>query len=275
MFNMCSNIFLSFLILSSTAGFSTANLTQKPSIIYAHEAEKDLELCETSNLKSALFNFESKGGTLIRMDGDTAPFQLEAGDHVFPSCSAGVNRSQTLWNVLRPFSGIIVLHKPHATRQGFDPYNGKKNWKLLKPPHDDDEFFKWAGVERSQRIGFDVFKDFMKKDTASESEFALMANYYDKHYYHPAIDPGTKRVYITFSQNAHVHLHRLAQSNPSLHNVVVLYYPLPDLIAKPIPDSGIAARSVEAFQDFADKIKKYLDFSSVESSEKVSVNIGS
>src|ERR1700722_3198157 len=114
----------SFMLIGSS-GFA-ANVTD-PSIsmhrIDSHEVEKDLENQADSSVSTVLAEFRAKGGTFIRLDGDAPPYHLAAGDAVFPACSGGNNRSQTLWGVLLPYADQITLMQPHATRYGFDPYN--------------------------------------------------------------------------------------------------------------------------------------------------------
>lgn len=133
-------LLLYFFMLISTVTL-TANdheITQPIHVnrpIYPHEADKELQENLTSSLEASLREFKAKGGTVIRLDGATLPYQLLPGDMVFPSCSGAQNRSQTLWNLLRPYSDKISLKQPHATFYGFDPYNGKANW--LRKSSDD------------------------------------------------------------------------------------------------------------------------------------------
>jgi hypothetical protein len=186
---------------------------------------------------------------------------------VFPACSAGSNRSQTLWNVLRPYAEKITLMHPHATRYGFDPYNGRLNQRhSRRMRRQNDEFTLWAGVSKSKKFGWDVFEqEYLVRQATSEA-LSKMRNYYDSHYYHPACKPETRRVYITFAKNAHIHLYRLSQTNASLENVVVLFFPLEDLIHNPLPEWETYPHSVKCYSELSAKIRAYLDFSQLESS---------
>jgi len=233
------------------------------SIIYAHECDEDLEQNESSRLQASLSEFTARGGVLIRMEGEAIPFSLKAGDRVFPSCSGANNRSQTLWNILQLYDGVISLQPPHATRYGLDPYNGKVNWNRTTHIHEDDEFIKWAGLCKSPKFGWNVFNDYFLKDTATPGDLNAITEYYNTHYFKPAVPFGIRRVYITFSKNAHVHLYRLNQTNSTLDNVVVLFYPIDDLIANPLPEWETPPRSIKAYRELAFMLEKYLDFSRI------------
>lgn len=238
-----------------------SSLNQLPLVIHENEADEDLELNTASNLQTCLAEFTAKGGTIIRLEGDTEPFRLKRYDVVYPSCSGANNRSQTLWRLLSTFDGAIRLQQPHATRYGFDPYNGKVNWNRTHHIQKDDQFKLWAGVNKSKKFGWHLFQDWLERDDASESDLSMMTEYYNTHYYNPGTPENIRRIYITFAKNAHAHLYRLNQTNASLQNVFVLFYPLEDTIAHPLPDSGIQPRSIEAYEDLASKISKYLDCS--------------
>lgn len=242
--------------------------------IFANEADEDLEMNESSRLEISIAEFTAKGGILIRMDGETRPFQLQAGDVVFPACSAGSNRSQVIWGLLRKYEGIS-LQSPHATRYGFDPYNGKVNWKRSSHvPYPSDEFIKWSGVHKSTKFGWDLFGDWLAKNEATQNELALLTEYYNTRYYCPSISSDTRRIYITFAKNGHAHLHRLNQTNSTLENVFVLFYPLEDLIANPLPEWETFPRSFKTYANFAYMLEKYLDFSNLFLREGYPVRIG-
>lgn len=255
-------VLFALILLSSFRGFAMdCSVKELRPLIYANEFDEDLEMNESSNLKNSVASFNAKGGTLKRMDGDASPFQFEAGDVVFPACSGANNRSQTLWALLRPYDGVISLQLPHATRYGFDPYNGRTNWERSFHFYDNDEFVKWAGCPKSKKFGWDSFKDWLSKGEASISELAMMTEYYNTHYYNPTLPVGTRRIYIAFAKNAHVHLHRLSQTNISLENVIVLFFPIEDIIAKPVSELETPPRSIKAYQKLASILEKYLDFS--------------
>lgn len=250
------------ILLSGSVTFSMElPKNEQNTIIFSHEADDYLERSEHSNLKNSLSEFIKKNGTIIRMAGETAPFKLEVGDVIFPSCSGGNNRSQTLWGLLQVYRNAISLQSPHATRYGFDPYNGGIDWQHIKHIQKNDEFVQWAGQSKSIKFGWNFFKDWLLKNEVTTNDLALMTEYYDMHYFNPNLPLGTRRIYISFAKNAHVHLYRLIQSNVSLDNVIVLFYPVEDLIASPLPEWETYPRSVQAYIQLASMIEKYLDFS--------------
>lgn len=224
------------------------------------EIDNDLQQHKTSQLETVYAEFCKKGGTILRLDKDTPPFQILPGDIIFPSCSGGNNRSQTLWNILRPYSDRITLNPPHATCYGFDPYNGKANWNRTTSAA-DDEFFLWAHTEKSTKFGWDVFKNWLTKTEGTPEDLKMMHEYYDQYYYNPAVSPTKRRIYITFAQNAHIHLYRLSQANDSLTNVTVLFFPLADLLKHPLPEWNTYPKSVKTYVEFAAILSAYLDFS--------------
>lgn len=220
--------------------------------------DPDLEKHVESNFETSLSSFMGKGGSYIVLEGEVA-FKLLKEDVVFPSCSGANNRSQTLWNLLREFGSHITLMAPHATRYGLDPYNGKANWhRTYHFRRPDDQFIEWAGVAKTQKFGWDQFESWLTKSAASDEELDLLWNYYTENYYNPSIEG--RRVYITFAQNAHAHLFRLSQTNCSLDNVVLLSYPLPDLIHDPLPEWNSAPRSKQSYINLAAIIARHLDF---------------
>lgn len=247
-----------FFVLSGFAMDLTSNEIR--SVIYANEVDSDLQADPSSLLENCLEEFLAKGGTLIRLDGDVDPFVFLKGDVVFPSCSGANNRSQTLWNLLRGYNESISVQIPHATRYGFDSFNGQVNWNRTQHNHDDDEFFKWAGVNKSPKFGSDLFNDWLSRTDASSDDLAMMTEFYNTHYYSPIVPDGARKIYITFAKNAHVHLYRLNQTNTSLENVYVLFYPVEDLIAKPLPEWQAPPRSIKAYQNLTLILEKYLNF---------------
>ena len=259
------SIFFCIYLLMFTSLITATETTSNKACLVAspidwNEVDEDLQSVEGSSLMKVLTVFQEKGGTIIRLDGNAAPYQLLPGDMVFPSCSAGINRSQTLWNVLRPYSDKITLRQPHATRYGLDPFNGKVNWHRVEGKASSDDYYLWAGVERSPRFGFDVFNAWLEKKEATPEELQIISSYYDREYYNPDIPAGTRRVYITFSKNAHAHLYRLNQANRSLENVVVLYFPLADMIKHPLPEWNTYQASLKSYVEFSNILKAYLDF---------------
>src|SRR5690349_18231002 len=90
----------------------------------------DLEANPNTSRKRCVEQFISKEG-FIHYIQDLKSFpdkiQLNQGDAVYPVCSGGFCRSQTLWALLKPLADQIVLFPPHAARVGWDPYNGQLN----------------------------------------------------------------------------------------------------------------------------------------------------
>lgn len=256
--NILSLITLSFILFLKLNG---EIMPQVLSPIHLHEAEEELQNNAVSSLNASLLEFTSKGGTIFRLEGSAGAFQFVPGDMVFPSCSGGNNRSQTVWNLLRPYRDKISLMQPHATQYGFDPYNGKANWLRIKPPQQNDEFITWAGVAKSTKLGWDIFEGWLKESSATEAELAKMLNYYDQTYYRPNVPAGIRRIYITFAKNAHIHLYRLNQANASLDNVVILFFPVEDLIKHPLPEWNTHPGSIKSYIELSSLLAFYLDFS--------------
>lgn len=134
------------------------------------------------------------------------------------------------------------------------------NWNRTHHIQSNDEFIKWAGFYKSTKFGWDLFNDWLSRNEATKSELEMMTDYYNSHYYNPSLTLGARRVYVTFARNAHVHLHRLNQTNATLENVFVLFYPIEDLIAKPLPEWETHPRSVKAYYELASMLEKHLDF---------------
>jgi hypothetical protein len=230
-------------------------------LLHVDEADEDLEKNENSSLISSLLEFTAKGGTLIRLERNTEPFSFFPGDQIFPSCSGGNNRSQTLLEIFHPYAALLELHLPHATRYGFDPYNGLVNWHRTHHKQKDDEFILWCGRAKSPKLGWSTFESFLSKTEATPEELQTILDYYTTNYYDPEIPSGSRRIYITFAKNAHAHLYRLNQTNASLENAIVLFYPLEDCIAHPLPEWETYPRSVKCYTEFSKLLRQYLDFS--------------
>jgi len=227
------------------------------------EPEEPLQKNPESSLETVLTNFLAKGGVIYQLEGLSQPFKFLPGDYVFPACSAGFNRSQTVWALMKPYAEIIHLHSPHATRYGFDPYNNEANWirsQNMRPPA-FDEFMLWTGgIPKHTRLGWDIFANWLSECEASQDDLKMMREYYDNEYYHPAVSSETRRIYITFAKNAHVHMYRLTQVNDNLENVIILFYPLEDLIQSPLPEWYTVPRSKKAYKKFSRILLRHLDF---------------
>ena len=156
------------IIFFLTVLFFTSSLTAQPSpLIYPGDAQEELQASPYSSLENSLRLFTAKGGTLIRLDGGQAPFILLPGDAVYPSCSGGNNRSQTLWKVLCPYASKIALNAPHATQYGLDPFNGQVDWTRVRPRDNLDEFSAWSGFSKKTKFGWDTFQAWLTKTEAT------------------------------------------------------------------------------------------------------------
>lgn len=255
------NLLLATLLLQSQ--FVTGTEALKDVFVEEREAEPDLEKNPKTSLKNVYQEFIAKGGTIYRLEGDAKPFTFLPGDVVFPSCSAGKNRSQTLWNLLRPYNGIITVMPPHATRYGFDPYNDCLNIHRYPDTHtvpEDDMFYAWSGTHRSARFGWSCYEKYLNKEELTPEELKEMKAFYNRNYFNPAPFKDKRRIYITFDLNAHVHLARLSESNDSLKNVIVLYFPLKDFINHPKTEWNTQRHSLKTYQEFSKILEKHLDF---------------
>lgn len=215
---------------------------------------------EITPVSEAMEEYLAKGGTFIRMEGSNT-FKFQEGDVVFPACSGGQNRSQTTWALLHPYSQKLILMPPHATQYGLDPINGEANWLKIKEHQANDQFEAWAGFSKSEKFGWDLFPEVFSKKEATPEVIAPLKAFYDQKYYNPTHFENKRRVYITFQKNAHIHVYRLNQTNTSLKNVVVLCYPLDDLIKHPLPEWNTLPGSIRTYQELSKLIKKQLDLS--------------
>lgn len=78
-------------------------------------------------------------------------------------------------------------------------------------------------------------------------------------YYSCEMTPDIRKVYITFAKNGHTHLYRLNEVNRSLENVVVLLFPLEDLIYTPLPEWNTYPYSIKSYCELAAILRSYLD----------------
>lgn len=240
------------------------------SYILAGEVEVDLQSDENTAWQKVLVAFKQKGGTLIRVgsgaDSFQKNYQLQPGDAVYPVCSGGFCRSQTLWSLLRKYADKMVLFPPHAARLGFDPYNGQVNWHrndIMETWY--DEFEQWAQIPKANRCGFDVFASIHPLETVSQEELKCISEYYNEHYFGPQSSwqgqKGNRRVFITFDKNTHVVLHRLIQANDNLNDVEVVHLAFADLVTHPLPEWNTFPRSVTAYENFSQLINELIDCS--------------
>jgi hypothetical protein len=199
---------------------------------------------EIGSLEEDLEIFYSKGGTLQKNQ-----IEIQINDVVFPICSGGVCRSQTLWFLLQKYQSHLQLMQPHAARHGFDPYNGKINRERnLAKEAWYDEFSLAFGCEKSVRFGFDKVNE--------RDDISKLLEFFNTHYYGYQTD--RRKLYIAFGKNAHVVIHRL-NSQKNLRNVVVGYIEMEDLISSPPQDWNDRRRSKEAYLKASSVIKTYLN----------------
>ncbi len=209
---------------------------------YFFKREKHLEKEASTSGDHCLETFLEKGGSFHSLPADEPSFTILAGDAVYPICSGGWNRSQTLYALLEPYQGDIVLFPPHGARFGWDPLNGQIfRFRNLAGEARKDEFFLTFKRERIQRLGFEL--DEIWKPIESDPTpdgLAAITRYYDEHLYGPesALNgkKGSRRVYIAFTANTHVILNRLNQTNDSLENVHVVSINMEDLASNPPED---------------------------------------
>lgn len=221
------------------------------------QIERSLETNRYTTAQQCLEGFLAKGGTLqcvtLGSERDAGSIRLNPGDAVYPVCSGGVCRSQTLRALLAAYyeSDHFVLFPPHGARHGWDPYNGKLNRARNAVMESmADEFALYFGVEKLARFGFDQgWESLGAQPTAAELH--AITEFYNEHYYGPHSSwqgcQGSRRVYISFGSNTHVVMHRLIQANETLDNVVVVAIDAEDIVTFPPPELGIVPRSKEAY----------------------------
>lgn len=202
--------------------------------------EPALEKNENTKVTACLETFLAKGGTLHHIPVDEPSFSIQPGDAIYPVCSGGWRRSQTLFALLEPYKDQIVLFPPHAARYGWDPYNGQINRYINEQREETelDEFALYFHKDKAVRVGFENEMAWKAIELNPTPEtLAEISRYYDEHFYGPQSSwegkQGQRRVYVAFSVNAHVVLHRLVQANESLENVHLVACDLEDLITHP------------------------------------------
>lgn len=235
-------------------------------ILFPHEADRDLQADESTSIDKALINFQEKGGAFIRlgMPETGKTIQIMPGDAVYPICSAGYNRSQTLWFALKPYQSKIVLFPPVGARYGFDPFNGKINWNLnISHEKGNDEFSLWAGEPKATRFGYEQFGHLRGQESVTDDQLRQVLQYFNQHYYGPESNwkgqKGQRRIYLVFDRNTHVVLHRLAETNTTLENVVVVHFPFNDMVANPLPEWNTFKQSTIAYEKFSQLLKALID----------------
>lgn len=229
--------------------------------------DKDLEKNPNSTAKTCLQKFLQMGGILQSIPDLTAVTEpqvhLHVGDAVYPVCTGGSYRSQTLWAILKPLSDRILLFPPHAARVGWDPYTGVIK-KTQSSGTSYDAFAEYFGCEKAVRFGNENTPEWRKIQASPTAEgIRRITEYYDTHYFGPESrwqnNQGKRRIYIAFSHNAHVVLYRLLQTNDSLKNVVVIAIESDDLVCHPPAFLNTAPRSLQAYDYFANLLIPLFD----------------
>lgn len=227
--------------------------------------DKDLQSTPTTSVAACTAQFIAKGGKLVVVPSEKSSvrIKLPRGAAIFPICSGGSYRSPSVFAFLKKFENKITLFPPHSANHGFDPYNGRINRDRSKL-RDVDEYEQHFGMKRPQRAGFEHESEWlpMQQNPTSEGLRAI-TEYYNQHYWGP--NATTKeRIYLVFERNAHIAIHRLNQSNPSLHNATVVAINIQDIISSPPAGSDFARRTVKAYRNFEEIIAKILDTSQLE-----------
>lgn len=209
-----------------------------------------------------------KGGTLqcfsSLSESTGQQICLKEGDVVYPICSGGVCRSQALWGMLQPFADQIDLLKPHAARVGWDPYNGQINrYRNYALESVSDEFELYFGFQKALRFGFENTEEWKLIEQSPTSEgLDKISQFYDQHYFSGAgANDGKRRLFIAFSNNAHVVLYRLNQTNENLEQVTVIAIESEDLISIPPSFLETTSRSTLAYDYFTRLLYQVFDFS--------------
>lgn len=232
---------------------------------YYFKVENHLEKHAGKRGRECLREFLLRGGSFHSYPHDVSSFTLEEGDAVYPICSGGWCRSQTLHALLKPYDETIVLFPPHAARLGWDPYNGQINrYRNYEGEKKHDEFALLFDREKELRIGFENDAEWKTIEHSPTKEgLALIRAYYNKHLFGPESSfqgrQGKRRVYITFASNAHVVLFRLLETNTSLENVHIVALDIVDLVSHPLKEWKTAPRSKKAYQAFYKSLQKIIE----------------
>lgn len=231
----------------------------------------ELEKLPAGSAERCFCEFIDKGGKLEKiaslMNEVEVKIRFLKGDAIYPICSGGWCRSQTLWAILYPYSNHFVLFPPHAARLGWDPYNGQINrCRNYGKENLQDEFSNCFEREKTMRFGFENDQEWelVERDPTSEGMMKI-SQYYDRHFFGPGSTwegkQGKRRIYIAFAQNVHIVLYRLIQNNDNLDNVTVVAINSEDIISDPPISLNTTSRSKKAYAHFADLLSRVFDFS--------------
>lgn len=237
--------------------------------ILPFRADQDLENDPNTMARKCLQEFLQKGGRLQSIPDLSAVespcIRLHANDAVYPVCSGGWCRSQALWAILKPYSSRIILFPPHAARLGWDPYAGEIRRYLNEAQEElHDEFSAYFGIEKALRFGFEHAHLWKQIEALPTQEgLATLSHFYDHAYFGPSSawqgQQGSRRVYIAFSHNAHVVMHRLLQTNDSLAQVTVIAIDSEDIITNPPAFLNTPSRSRKAYEYFSTRLAQLVD----------------
>ena len=241
------------------------------------KVDEGLEKDPATAAKKCLQDFFHKGGVLQSISNLSLVSQpnvhLHMGDAIYPVCSGGWCRSQVLWAILQPYSDQIILFPPHAARVGWDPYNGQINrYRNYAQEIVPDEFSSYFGIEKALRFGFEHASSWkLIEESPTDEGIKTISQFYDQHYFGPSSSwqgkQEKKRIYITFSNNTHVALHRLNQSNESLKGVIIIAINSEDIITFPPDFLNTTPRSTKAYEHFSKLLTGLFDFSELSSIE--------
>lgn len=229
--------------------------------------EADLEKDDLTTGQACLDEFIKKGGTfqfVENLDSLEKPIiVLEKGMSVYPVCSGGFCRSQTLWALLRNYDDKIELFKPHAARYGWDPVIGRiRRERNRAAESKGDDFKKAFGVEKSVRFGFENEGSWeeLEKDATPEN-LKILSDFFGESFYGANSSATKRRVYIAFANNAHVVLKRLNEVNDDLSKVTVIAIESEDVMTHPPDFLKTSPGSEKSFRYFYGLLEKAFDFS--------------
>lgn len=242
-----------------------ATVSVSPQVV-ATIAEEDLERNPESTLTRCTQRFLAMGGTLERYsdEKDTRRVKLLPGATIYPVCSGGWCRSQSLYYFLEKHIGKIQLVAPHAARLGWDPYNERYNRvrNRAKEEVSNDGFVAHFGKDRVLRFGFEHDAQWQQYEAVdSPNGRKAIGKFYNDTYFGPS--QATERVYIAFEKNPHVIMHRLCQANTSLKNVKVISIDWKDTMSKPPAHLNTPPRSALTYKLFVDQLSALIDTSAL------------
>ncbi len=199
----------------------------------------DEELEITHPFQECLEKFQKRGGTVHFLPGEV---DLQDGDFLYTACSGAQCRSQALHLFLQQkITTTMRLHLPHASRRGYDPYNGLMH--IHRERKIEDQFEQYFGRSKAERFGYDQ----VHKWICGEGwDIPTIREYYDREYFGPS--SAKRRLYFAFAKPVHVIIKRLIDANDDLSRVHVIAIPLEDEITS--PPEGLTGGSCEAYQRF-------------------------